>query len=82
MSRAVDTSYAYCSLRSMAVLSDELLSGVAAKARANERRSPHLPLITLRAQPKNRRATQATRIDYEFWLVRQVVYSFRDWPVL
>ena len=51
----------------MAVLSDELLSGVAAKARA---------------QPKNRRATQATRIDYEFWLVRQVVYSFRDWPVL
>ena len=29
----------------MAVLSDELLSGVAAKARANERRSPHLPLL-------------------------------------
>ena len=64
----------------MAVLSDALLSGEAAKARERVAKSSPA-FITLHAQLKNRRATQAVCIDFEFWLVRQVVYSCRDWPV-
>ena len=55
----------------MAVLSDALLSGEAAKARERVAK-PSPAFITLRAQPKNRRASQATRIDFEFWLASVV----------
>ena len=58
---------AFYRLRSMAILSDALLSGEAAKACTNEQRSPkssqfHCPLPPFLCAPdQNRHATQATR---------------------
>ena len=61
---------AYCSLRAMAVLWEALLSGEAAKMRANEGRSPHLPLLLC---APNRKTTVLRRL--------RVLTLNSDWSV-